>query len=335
MRHPIHLPETGLEPGRFVEDFLHGGKPRLAAAPGPEIVQRRRRAARNRLIFLARIHLDPGPVGVVRHRFESAERPADLAVTDDAGRERNMQIQKVAAQAGLQHIARIGEAARRFRRGSISASVRPQEAQNSTCGNAGQHLRGRADVRQGLGLVGGERPGPREMDEEQIILDQVMPERRFRQAAGAQLPDEIVPDIGVPVRPGAGPQPVEQSAFVNRFSRSNDHIAATSCGRPSGRYATGLSGACPISPVQSIRQLYRQTGPPRRRFFCPAVLGRPQFQTFPAVASESPRRRKRLRPLRRPSPLRAFPAGAKRGPSLRPLCCVPDSTCAAPRFPRR
>ena len=172
-----------------------------------------------------------------------------------------MQVQQVAAQAGFEHIAGVGEAARRFRRGfHIGFRQAPGGAELDVqahfgIGYAGQHLRSRADVRQGLRLVGGERPGAREVDEEQVILDQVMPERRFRQAAGAQLPNEFVPDIGVPLRPGAGPQPVEQRAFVNGFRRSLDHIKVNSCGRPQGRYATRPPGAFSATSLESVGPL--------------------------------------------------------------------------------
>ena len=118
-----------------------------------------------------------------------------------------MQVQQVAAQAGLQHIAGIGEAARRLRRGlHVGFGQAPERAELDVqahfgIGNAGQHLRSRPDVRQGFGLVGGERPGPREMDEKQVVLDQVMP--KPAPAGRRTTADEFVPDIGGPTARGA------------------------------------------------------------------------------------------------------------------------------------
>lgn len=66
-----------------------------------------------------------------------------------------------------------------------------------------------AQVRDGAGLVDRQPPGAGEMDEEEIVLLQIVPEGLGRQRAGAELPHEVVLAIGPPVIGAGRLEPLE------------------------------------------------------------------------------------------------------------------------------
>src|ERR1700730_11586931 len=82
-----HLPEIGFEPGGGRERRGERGKAPFPAAPGELLVERRRHLARQLLVFVAGIHLEPVAVGIAGMAGRRIGHPlgGDLSVTDHAG----------------------------------------------------------------------------------------------------------------------------------------------------------------------------------------------------------------------------------------------------------
>ena len=116
-----------------------------------------------------------------------------------------MQIQQVAAVAGIQHIAGVGQRSAGFGEfGKLLLADAPLLAKAYVQAqlhihNGFQALVGLAQIRQGGAFVGGQRVGAGKVNQEQIILLQVVAKRRLRQRGVAQLVHEIVLDIRAPI----------------------------------------------------------------------------------------------------------------------------------------
>ncbi|MNI85772.1 hypothetical protein D3C73_1427950 [compost metagenome] len=67
----------------------------------------------------------------------------------------------------------------------------------------------RADVGRQPAFISGKRPGTGELDEEQVVLHQVSPERVFAQSALTHLPNEGVVYIARPLGRSGGLQALE------------------------------------------------------------------------------------------------------------------------------
>ena len=160
-----------------------------------------------RLIVRAGIHLDPGGVGIAVRAGGGIGREAgaDLAVADDAGRERRAQVEQVAGEPALQHVGRVGEGGavglHRVERGLIQPPVRAIGAVqvHLDLDEGLEAVRRRADFGQRVRLVGGKPVGAGELDQEQVVLHQIVAERGLGQCAVAQALHEGMLDIASPV----------------------------------------------------------------------------------------------------------------------------------------
>ena len=77
--------------------------------------------------------------------------------------------------------------------------------------DGGDRRGGGADIGELRRLEAGQRVRAGEMDQEQVILDEEVPERGLRQRAPSERPDEIMRDIAVPYRPCVAPETAEQA----------------------------------------------------------------------------------------------------------------------------
>ena len=143
-------------------------------------------------IFLSGVHLNPVPVGVAvplglragrqglgRSPRNHARGEGDLQVEDIPARPRSSTNRVYAMQAGSSGTE------------AIAASSSPHPAQyvvwsHLPVDQGGERGRRRAHVLQGLGFVDGEAVGAAEMNQEEVVLSQIMPESRFRKRAVAE-----------------------------------------------------------------------------------------------------------------------------------------------------
>ncbi|EWG98690.1 hypothetical protein Q427_29145 [Halomonas sp. BC04] len=88
-----------------------------------------------------------------------------------------------------------------------------------------QALMGLAQVGQGAALVGGQRIGPGEVDQEQVVLLQVVAKGALVERAGAEPAHEVVLDIGAPVVVAGGGEVVEAVAHLSSGVRSDPERA--------------------------------------------------------------------------------------------------------------
>ncbi len=96
-RREAHVPERGLQPRRLSEGAGQGIEPAGAGASMVESVELVDRAGGDFLVFGAGIHLDPFGVGVAVRQCIGVgpQRRANLGIPDDAGRERDVQIEDI------------------------------------------------------------------------------------------------------------------------------------------------------------------------------------------------------------------------------------------------
>src|SRR5580700_1065669 len=215
-----HLPEIGLEPGGGSEARRQCRESALAAAPGELLVESGRSLAREVLVLRAGIHFEPVAVAVAveaRRRIGNA-LGGDLGIADDAGRQRDFEVEPVAGEAAIEHEAGIGD---RLQRLGLRRHTRLRQIPAAAVFNVqpdldierrgDQRLRA-AHLGERFGFVDSQPPGAGEMQEEEIILHEIAPEGRLGQVAARYGKDEFMAGIGGPSRAGGGGESPEQLA---------------------------------------------------------------------------------------------------------------------------
>ena len=116
-----------------------------------------------------------------------------------------MQISQITSHTAFQHIARIGHAGRVLRNGfqtflrNAPSGTKLDMQTNLDIQYRLKPAPGLTHARQAVGLVDRQCISTGELDQEQIILLQIMPEFCRRQIATGDTPDKVMSDIGVPV----------------------------------------------------------------------------------------------------------------------------------------
>ena len=144
---------------------------------------------------------------------------ADLGVADQAGAERDQQVEDVAALAAIEHEPAVGEQLQRFRlQREIGLAQPPLPAIGDVQADlaveqVGQQPRGAAHAADLRVLVDRERIGAGVLHQVEIVLHQIGTERVCGQRARGQCAEERVVDVGVPLDRAILPEPGEQAAF--------------------------------------------------------------------------------------------------------------------------
>lgn len=206
-RQPVqpHLPELDLQTRRIAEYPVEIGPAGHRGGVRPETlhgnpVDLGHGVAGNSLKFRAAIEFDPGPVGIaVEPRFRVGQkRRADLAVTAGTGRQRHEKVEQIPRHPRVEDIARVGHRRAGLRRGDHRRLV---NAPGLAIRHMQAHLRvekrrhGRrrlAHFRKTVGLVDRQGVSAGEVNQEEIILDEIVPEARLRQRSRRELPHEGV-----------------------------------------------------------------------------------------------------------------------------------------------
>ena len=81
-------------------------------------------------------------------------------------------------------------------------------------GDIGEVCRSLADLGEGVGFVGRQRIGARELDEEQVILNEIAAKSRLGQRAVGETKHEVMLGIGAPRRDVIVLQTIEQPVHV-------------------------------------------------------------------------------------------------------------------------
>ena len=128
-----------------------------------------------------------------------------------------MEVQEIAGETPLEHIAGIGHGLLRLlERRHVGFGEPPAGAVLDVelhLHIKDGHERGRrpAHVDEILALVDGKAVGPREVDKEQVVLAEIAAEAGLRQAAVGQPADEGVADIALPIIKARRLEPREQA----------------------------------------------------------------------------------------------------------------------------
>ena len=185
-----HLPEICLQPRRLAEERSQLCKAPFCHRPCRQIVKMTARPGGDALVGLAGIFADPFAIGMVAERVNAVRHQvaADLGIADDARGQRDMKVEQVAGRAAIQHEAGIGDGCLMFRcRLDVLRRKSPTAAQPDVkihlvedgskprlcCPHVGERT----------ALVGGERIGAGELDQEQVVLP-----RYVRNAACGSVP---------------------------------------------------------------------------------------------------------------------------------------------------
>ena len=231
---PAHVPKRLLQLGCRDEG---GEQLRVAGfCPAfiPEPIERGDGFADQRAVGLTGISGDPFAIRVAVETgvLVGQQELAAFAVADEAGSKRHLEVEQIAREAPLQHEARVGSGFQRFRRRRHAWLV-----QAPACAIADVqrhfHVHDRADRRgggpdvcQSRRLEAGEGMGPGELDEEQVVLDQKVPEGRLGQRATTERQDEVVLDVVLPGSAGIASQSAKQAVVEGQWSIGHGPVFA-------------------------------------------------------------------------------------------------------------
>jgi len=152
------------------------------------------------------IHIEPFAVAVAFEPGMGITNPLrrDYGITDEARRERDLEVQPVAGKAAVEHEAGVGDRRQRLGLGCHRCLRQPPPAAivdveaDLDIERGGDEALRSAHFGKRIGFIDRQTPSAREVDQKQIVLHQIAPETGLGQIAARQQKDKLVTGIGPP-----------------------------------------------------------------------------------------------------------------------------------------